>query len=86
MTELLKKPPRGRPVTGTAKTSAERGVASEEALRQSGGVIISRLRLSHDAATALDVLTERYGTKRAAIEQALIVAAKWPSGGVAGVR
>lgn len=67
---------RGRPVTGEAKSSTERGKAADEALVQSGGRILSRVRLSPDAAAALLALSEQYGSDRAAIEKALVAAAK----------
>lgn len=67
---------RGRPVTGEAKTSTERGKALEAALLASGGRILSRVRLSAEAAAALSILSKRCGTDRTAIEQALIDAAK----------
>lgn len=67
---------RGRPVTGTAKSSTERGKALEDALREAGGRILSRVRLSPAAATALAALSDRCGSDRAAIEQALLDAAK----------
>lgn len=76
MMEQKKKTPRGRPVTGTAKSSTERGKAADAALLHAGGRILNRVRLSPEAATALALLIERDGTDRAAIEQALIAAAK----------
>lgn len=72
------KPRRGRPVTGKAKSSTERGKAADEALVASGGRILSRLRLSPEAAAALVALSERDGGDRIAIEQALVAAAKIP--------
>ena len=67
---------KGRPVTGQAKSSTERGKAADEALVASGGRILSRVRLSPEAAAALLALSERDGGDRAAIEQALIEAVK----------
>lgn len=67
---------RGRPVTGQAKTSTERGKAADEALVRSGGRILSRVRLSPEAAAALTTLAAREGSDRAAIEKALIAAAQ----------
>jgi len=67
---------RGRPVAGNAKSSTERARALEEALLASGGRILGRVRLSPDAAAALTTLSERCGSDRAAIELALIAAAK----------
>lgn len=68
--------------TGEARvprTSTERGSAADEALREAGGTIVSRLRLSPVAARALEILMERearaHGKQRAAIERALIEAA-----------
>ena len=75
MTELKKKALRGRPVTGTAKTSTERGKAADDALLAAGGRIV-RARLSPDAAAALDLLAERAGSQKDALDQALIHAAK----------
>jgi hypothetical protein len=68
---------RGRPVTGNATSSTERGKIADAALLESGGAII-RLRLSPEAATALGVLLERGGSQRDAIELALIDAARRP--------
>lgn len=68
--------PRGRPATGTAKSSTERGKDLETALRDAGGRILSRVRLSPEAAKALAALSELHGSDRAAIEGALIEAAK----------
>lgn len=77
MTELNKaKAARGRPVTGKAKSSTERGKDMEAALRAAGGRVLSRVRLSADSAVALDVLSEKFGSDRAAIEHALILAGK----------
>jgi hypothetical protein len=63
---------RGRPATGTAKTSTQRSQARDEALLEAGGKIISRLRLSPEAAAALARQAERFKDERAAIEAALI--------------
>lgn len=76
MTEPKKAPSRGRPVTGTAKTSTERGKAADEALVASGGMILNKLRLSPEAAAALTQLLDSDGTAREAIQQALIDRAK----------
>ena len=76
MTENENKARRGRPVTGEARSSTERGKAADEALVQAGGRILSRVRLSPDAARALAFLAKQAGSDRAAIEQALIDAAK----------
>lgn len=77
----------GSPPTGAsggaearvAKTSTERGSAADKALIESGGAIVSRLRLCPIAARALEILMEReekaHGKQRAAIERALIEAA-----------
>ncbi|MBY0242141.1 MAG: hypothetical protein K2X55_22800 [Burkholderiaceae bacterium] len=63
----------------SVRTSTERGSAADKALLDSGGAIVSRLRLSPIAARALEILMEReakaYGKQRAAIERALIEAA-----------
>lgn len=75
MSELKKTALRGRPATGTAKTSTERGRAADEALLASGGRIV-RARLSPDAAAALDILAKRTGSQKDAFDQALIHAAK----------
>lgn len=74
MMKEVSKPRRGRPVTGEAKSSTERGKAADGALVASGGRILSRLRLSPEAAAALAVLSERDGGDRVAIEQALVAA------------
>lgn len=75
MTEPKKAAPRGRPSTGTAKTSTARGKAADDALLAAGGRIV-RARLSPDAAAALDTLAERAGSQKEALDQALIHAAK----------
>lgn len=67
---------RGRPVTGKAKTSTERGKAHDEALLAAGGRILSRVRLSPAAARALEALSAVHDSDRMAIEEALIEAAK----------
>lgn len=69
-------PRRGRPFTGKAKTSTERGKELEATLRASGGRILSRVRLSPEAAKALEKLSPVHGSDRTAIEVALIDAAK----------
>ena len=69
-------PRRGRPATGKAKTSTERGKVLEAALKASGGRILNRVRLGPEATAALAALSEQCGTERAAIEQALIDAVK----------
>lgn len=71
-TKLATTAPRGRPVTGQAKTPTQRASAFDAALLASGGRILSRVRLSADAAKALRALSEQLGSDRAAIEQALI--------------
>lgn len=76
MTATLKEARRGRPATGTAKTSTERGKAADEALVAAGGRILGRLRLSPAGAAALDALVTRDGSDKAAVERALIDAAK----------
>lgn len=63
---------RGRPVTGKAKTNTERVNATNAALKLAGGKIVSRLRLSADAAQALSKLSGQCGSDRAATETALI--------------
>jgi len=75
LTKLKKAALRGRPVTGTAKTSTERGKAADDALLAAGGRIV-RARLSPDAAAALDLLAERAGSQKEALDQALVHAAK----------
>lgn len=67
-----KKATRGRPITGEAKTSTERGKEMEAALLASGGRVLRSVRLSPEAASALRALSEKLGTDRAAIEYALI--------------
>lgn len=76
MTEPKKHPARGRPITGKAKSSTERGKDLEAALLAVGGRILSRVRLSPEAANALATLSKLRGSDRAAIEQALIDAVK----------
>lgn len=75
MTEPKKAAPRGRPRTGTARTSTARGKAADDALLAAGGRIV-RARLSPDAAAALDALAEWAGSQKEAFDQALIYAAK----------
>jgi hypothetical protein len=74
--EAAQKARRGRPVTGQAKTSTERGKAADEALIRSGGLILSRVRLSAEAAAALSQLAKVEGSQREAIQRALIQAAE----------
>lgn len=76
MTKAKKTAPRGRPSTGKAKSSTERGKELEVALLASGGRVLSRVRLSPEAAKALATLSKLRGSDRAAIEQALIGAVK----------
>lgn len=76
MTEPKKAALRGRPPTGTAKTSTERGKAADEALVAAGGMILNKLRLSPEAAAALGQLIEADGTARDAIQRALIERAR----------
>jgi hypothetical protein len=76
MTEQKKAAPRGRPVTGTAKSASERSDARDTALKESGGRILSSVRLSRESAIALAALSKRYGSDREAIQRALIVAEK----------
>ncbi len=66
---------RGRPPTGQAKTAAERGKEFDAALKESGGRILGRVRLSAEAAKALSDLSAQHGSERAAIEYSLIGAA-----------
>jgi len=75
MTDIDKKPVRGRPVTGMAKTSAERSKAADEALVALGGRVL-RARLSPAAAAALAALSESLGSDKKGIDVALIFAAK----------
>lgn len=70
------KAPRGRPATGQAKSSTERGKAADEALVSSGGVILNRVRLSPEAARALERLIAPDKSQREVIQNALIDAAK----------
>lgn len=63
---------RGRPTTGSAKTATQRSQERDKALLDAGGRIISRLRLSPEAAAALARQAERFTDERAAIEAALI--------------
>lgn len=70
MTEV--KRGRGRPATGEAKTATQRVKEMDEALLESGGRILNRLRLSAEPARALAALSKRYGSDRAAIEEALV--------------
>ncbi len=72
MIEALVRARKGRPVTGKAKSSTERGKAADEALIAAGGRILSRVRLSPEAAAALFALSEVEGGDRSAIEKALI--------------
>lgn len=75
MKELPQEKPkarRGRPPSGAAKTATERSRDRDAALLASGGKVISRLRLSPAATTALARLAARFSDERAAIEAALI--------------
>ena len=69
-------PVKRRVATSKEKSSTERIASMEAALQASGGRVLGTLRLSAEAAAALEVLTKRYGTVRKAIEQALITAKK----------
>ncbi|CAJ0807586.1 MULTISPECIES: hypothetical protein [Ralstonia] len=69
MTEIKR---RGRPATGEARTPTQRVKDLDAALLASGGRILNRVRLSAEAAGALQELSERYGSDRAAIEAVLI--------------
>lgn len=62
---------KGRPPTGNAKTSTERGKSRDAALIESGGKIVSRLHLSASASESLASLSVIYGGNRAAIEAAI---------------
>ena len=66
----------GRKPTGNAKTSTERGRTADDNLLKAGGSILSKVRLSPDATKALAALTDKNGSKREAIESAIIEAAK----------
>lgn len=55
-----------------AKTPTERVKNLDAALLASGGRILNRLRLSAEPASALQSLSERFGSDRAAIEKALM--------------
>ncbi len=70
MTEV--KRGRGRPRTSEASTSTQRGKEFDAALLSAGGRILNRVRLSAEAAEALQALSEEHGSDRAAIEHALI--------------
>jgi hypothetical protein len=76
LTEPKKAAPRGRPRTGKAKSSTERGKSADDALVQSGGLILNKLRLSPEAVAALAQLVALDGTAREAIQLALIERAK----------
>lgn len=71
---------RGRPSTGTAKSSTDRGKAADEALLASGGLILNKVRFSPLAASALTKLVNEAGgergAQRSAIENAVICAAE----------
>ncbi len=69
---------KGRPATGVAKTSTERGRSADQMLVESGGRVLSRVRLGKEAADALVRLKIKYGTERAAIEWALLSIDKNP--------
>ncbi len=75
MTDIKKKPVRGRPVTGTAKTSTERSKAADEALIAAGGRVL-RARLSPAAASALAALSAKLGSDKEGIDAALVFAAQ----------
>jgi hypothetical protein len=64
---------RGRPSKGDeAKTPTERAKDHDAALLASGGRILSRVRLSAEAAAALGRLSKYYKKDRAALEAALM--------------
>ncbi|NHR04400.1 hypothetical protein HA052_04240 [Chromobacterium haemolyticum] len=63
---------RGRPATGNAKSSTERGRAADEALKAAGGRIVNRVRLSKEGVDAQEMLSQHYGSDRVAFETALV--------------
>jgi hypothetical protein len=71
----VQKPRRGRPATGEARTSAQRGKAADEALVAAGGRVM-RARLSPAATTALATLRAKLGSDKEALDFALIFAAE----------
>ena len=76
MSEQTKKSNKGRKKSGNAKTTTQRVNALDTALKASGGRILSRVRLSAEAAIALSQLSESKETERTIIERSLILAAK----------
>lgn len=78
--EEVEKPRRGRPPTGSAKSSTDRGKAADQVLLESGGLILNKVRFSPQAATALADLVNaaggERGAQRSAIENAVISAAE----------
>jgi hypothetical protein len=75
MVEDAMKVGRGRPVTGNAKTSAERSKAADEALVAAGGRVL-RARLSPAAAAALATIKASLGSDKDALDAALVFAAE----------
>lgn len=67
---------RGRKPTGNAKSTSQRVGAHEKALQAEGGERLGTVRISAEAVQALAILIEHYGTKKSAVENALIEQAK----------
>lgn len=67
---------RGRKRTGMAKSTTQRVDAHEAALQAEGGERLGTVRVSAEAVQALAKLIEHYGSKKAAVEAALIEHAK----------
>lgn len=67
---------RGRPKIESPKAASARVATHENALLADGGQRLGTVRLGTRATQALEVLIARYGSKKAAVEAALIEHAK----------
>lgn len=75
LSETKRAAPRGRPVTGQAKTSSERSKAADVTLMAAGGRVL-RARLSPAATAALATIKASLGSDKDALDAALIFAAE----------
>ncbi|MDH0342113.1 hypothetical protein [Chromobacterium haemolyticum] len=72
MNKEQQKPGPGRPATGQAMSSTERAAKRDKELIEAGGRVLRNVRLSPEAAKALEALAAQHPSERSAIETALI--------------
>ncbi|UDM18869.1 hypothetical protein [Vogesella sp. XCS3] len=72
MSEEQKKAGPGRPATGQAMSSTERSAKRDKDLIDAGGRVLRNVRLSPEAAKALEALAAQHPSERSAIETALV--------------